>query len=147
MDVSVAMAVEYNPARNERLTKQSYGKCERDLRNSGVGLLGNQQPPNGRSGLRLTCWVISGLNMRLQIYLRFTGKLPQAASEGFWIARAPIEFVSTRNPKAACEASYETGDRKARSSRVSNLSFNCGFVLRTYGRCFGAELHRKQPDG
>jgi hypothetical protein len=43
----------------------------------------------------LTCSAISDLNMHLQLYLRFTWKLPHVASEGFWIARAPIEFVST----------------------------------------------------
>src|SRR5207245_4305185 len=87
------------------------------------------------------------LNMHLQIYLRFTWKLPEAASEGFWIARALIEFVSRWNPRTSGEASYETADSKARSSRVSGLAVNCSFVLRTYGRCVATDLHCKQFDG
>jgi hypothetical protein len=61
----------------------------------GVDLFENKWPLDRVSHLQLTCPVISGLNVRLQIYLRFTWKLPQAASEGVGIARAPIEFVST----------------------------------------------------
>ncbi len=43
--------------------------ASKNLRNFGVDLLGNQQAPNSRSDLRLTCSVISDLNMHLQIYL------------------------------------------------------------------------------
>jgi hypothetical protein len=113
----------------------------------GVDLLENQRALNSRSGLRLTCSTISDLNMHLQLYLRFTWKLPHVSSEGFWIARAPIESVSNMKSKSACEDPYETDDRKAWSSRVSNLSLSYSFVLRTCGRFFGAELHRKQLDG
>jgi hypothetical protein len=74
---------EYNAASNERRTKQRYGKRERDLRNVGVDGPGSQPALKSRSGLQFTGSVISDLNMHLQIYLRFTWKLPQAASEGF----------------------------------------------------------------
>src|SRR4029077_11113850 len=127
--------------------KTGYGKCGETYGIWESTSSETQQALNSRSGLRLTSSVISDLNMRLQIYLRFTCKLPHIASEGFWIARAPSSLYQHENPKAACEVSYETAYRRARSSRVSKFSLNWSFVLWTYGRCFGAELHRKQVDG